>query len=259
MPRNLRRFLLSVLILMSSAFGASKAHARPNSRVTFKVLYNFTGGSDGCCIYAGLNRNSDGSLYGVTYSDDNLTGDGVLFKLTPNQWGYTFHVVQNFSAEKGRECRAAPTRDNRGNLFGVCWGGGAGDRGTLWEYSRSGKFTVLHSFTGPGDGQEPEDSVALDRAGNIYGTTYTYGPGGSGTFWKYSLTSHTFTLLHSFADGDDGGLLPTGPRIDKETGMIWGTTETGPNCYYCGQGTVWNYDPSSGTFTTVLNLDSTDI
>jgi len=251
---------LSTTFCVNGAFAADKVGARSNSSVQFKVLYSFTGGSDGCCIYGGLGRDRhSGDLYGVAYSGYDLTGDGDLFKLTRTQRGYSFHVLEYFSSAKGRECSTTPVVDASGNIFGVCFGGGSGDKGTLWEYSHKGKFKVLHSFDGPGDGMSLQDSVALDGSGHIYGTAYTWGPGGSGTFWKYSLRSGSFTLLHSFADGDDGALLPAGPKIDQETGMIWGTTEFGPNCYYCGQGTVWDYDPSSGTFTTVLTFDSTNI
>ena len=247
---------MSAFILWSGVFAVSKP--QPKRRVTFRVLHNFTGGSDGCCILGGLARDFHGSLYGVAYSDNGLTGDGDLFKLVPAGRGYTFHILLYFSAAKGRECMTTPTIDKSGNLFGVCFGGGVADKGTLWEYSRLGKFTVLHNFSGPADGMSPQDSVAVDKSGHLYGTAYTWGLGQSGTFWKYSLHSGTFTLLHNFADGDDGALLPAGPKID-ETGVVWGTTEFGPNCYYCGNGTVWNYDPSSGKFATVLNLDSTNI
>jgi hypothetical protein len=154
---------------------------------------------------------------------------------------------------------AAPTLDEEGNLFGVCWAGGSADKGSLWEYSCSGMFRVLHSFGGPSDGMDLEGSVALDRSGNIYGTAYTWGPGSGGTLWKYSRPSGEFTVLHGFAYGnDDGELLPAGPTIDKD-GIIWGTTEFGLNCYYCGDGTVWKYDPRSRIFTTVLDFNGTGI
>jgi hypothetical protein len=33
-------------------------------------------------------------------------------------------------------------------------------------------ITVLHRFTGGGYGSEPETGLAIDRAGNLYGTTF---------------------------------------------------------------------------------------
>jgi len=38
-------------------------------------------------------------------------------------------------------------------------------------------FTVLHSFTGGGDGAHPFSTPTLDPAGNLYGTTTWGGPG----------------------------------------------------------------------------------
>lgn len=259
MPHKFLTGLVWVLLIVVATSGASKAPHPGVPGIKFKVLHHFTGGSDGCCILGGLARDRQGNLYGVAYSNDYLHGDGLLFKLTSNR-GYSFRVLQKFSkAATGRECTTTPTPDNHGNLFGVCSAGGSDDKGTLWKYSSSRGLELLHSFTGPADGMSPEESVAVDELGNIYGTAYTWGPGGFGTLWEYSPASGAFVLLHSFADGDDGGLLPAGPRIDRKTGIIWGTTEFGPNCYYCGHGTVWNYDPSSGAFTTVLDLDPTEI
>jgi uncharacterized repeat protein (TIGR03803 family) len=248
---------LIALVLDCGLLAVAQTRTQPNPGVTFKTLYNFTGAKDGCFVYGGLARDRRGSLYGVTYENDcDHGGSGDLFKLTRTKQGYRLRVLESFSPTN-RLCQSTPTLGRSGDIFGVCTGGATND-GTLWEYSAKGRFTVLHSFGGPPDGQEPEDGVVLDGAGNIYGTAYTWGPGGSGTLWKYSLSSHTFTVLHGFADGDDGGLLRSGPKIDQN-GVVWGTTEVGPNCYYCGDGTVWNYDPASGTFATVLDFTSTGI
>jgi len=243
-----------ILILFSCAFGARKldGNAPPTN---FQVLYNFTDYSDGCCIAAGVARDRGGNLYGVAYLSQNEASFGDLFKLTPTAQGYKFQILKSFDSSNGG-CMGTPTIDASGNVFGVCWGTGIED-GTLWEYSR-GKFSLLHAFNGPTDGMEPTDSVALDNAGNLYGTAYTWGPGQGGTLWKYSLSSGSFTVLHSFTDGADGALLMAGPRIDAH-GKIWGTTATGPNCYYCGSGTVWNYDLTSGTFSTVLDFGTSGI
>ena len=248
--------ILIALLLGNGALAAGQAQTREEPSYTFKTLHSFTGGNDGCGIYGGLARDRSGSLYGVAYLSDCYSGGSVLFKLTHTKQGYRFRVLETFSSVN-RLCDSTPAVDKAGNVFGVCKGG-VSNEGTLWEYSSKGKLTVLHSFNGPGDGMEPEDSVVLDASGNIYGTTYTWGPGGSGTLWEYSPSSKSFKLLHGFSDGDDGGLLPAGPNVDPD-GVVWGTTEDGPNCYYCGDGTAWNYDPSSGTFTTVVDFNSTGI
>jgi hypothetical protein len=50
--------------------------------------------------------------------------------------------------------------------------------GVVYEIDASGHETVLHSFTGGGDGGNPEAGVALDTAGNLYGTAAFGGAGG---------------------------------------------------------------------------------
>jgi len=250
-----KEVLLTISVTAIASFLLLPSAKAQQPGLSFKVVYNFTGGNDGCCIYSGLGRDSSGNLYGVAYSGDNETGNGDLFKLINKNGFYLFAILHSFSGSDGRNCQGTPAVDKSGNVFGVCSAGGGPQDGVLWAYSHAGKFTVLHTFGGPGDGMMPQDNLALDGAGNIYGTTYTYGAKGSGTLWRYSLSSRTFKVLHAFADGDDGALLPTGPAIDKN-GVLWGTTEFGPNCYYCGDGTAWSYDPSSSTFTTIVDFSS---
>jgi len=254
MPSKAGGILLSILILASGALAAKPKVETPQT-VGFKVLYNFNNGMDGGAIFAGLTRDRNGNLYGTTQPDDQDHGYGTLFKLIPEKRGFSFHILAHFTYYIGENCMTAPVVDDAGNIYGVCSLGGSTGGGTLWEYTRSGKLKVLFNFYGSVDGYWPNGIVLIGS--DLYGTTAEWGLGGAGTFWKYSLKCHIYTLLHSFADGSDGG-SPGGPTMDHK-GKFWGVTAYGPNCYDCGDGTVWTYDPSSRTFTTVLDFSSTGI
>jgi len=46
-------------------------------------------------------------------------------------------------------------------------------------------YTVIHNFTGGQDGAQPAAGPALDRFGNLFGTSFSGGQG-SGTVYKLS-------------------------------------------------------------------------
>lgn len=100
--------------------------------------------------------------------------------------------------------------------------------------------SVLHSFTGAADGANPFDRLIQDRNGNLYGTSEYGGiPGGCfgygcGTVFKITQAG-TFSVLHTFSGGVDGG-IPTGGVIQDERGNLYGTTSFGAALY---DGTVF--------------------
>jgi len=240
--------LLSIFILVSVAIAADAQSGAPQ-KIGFKILYNFTDGPDGCCLFGGVARDREGNLYGVTESNNHDHGYGTLYKLTPTKRGYSIHVLVDFDESKGTYCEGTPVVDDSGNVFGTCSRGGP-DWGTLWEYSSGGKFQVLFHFS------EYPGNLTLDQRGNIYGTSGGVYQG-AGTLWKYAPRSHWMRVVHSFNYKTDG-MDPGNPTIDHN-GILWGTTMYGPNCWQCGQGTAWKYDPSSGTFTTVATFQGTGI
>ena len=67
-------------------------------------------------------------------------------------------------------------------------------------------FAVLHNFTGAADGGYPAAGLTLDRAGNLYGTTYDGSGIGYGKIFKLSNSGGgwVFTPLYSFSGGTDG-------------------------------------------------------
>ncbi len=74
-------------------------------------------------------------------------------------------------------------RDTKGNLYGTCEEGGASGIGTVFEVSKTGTLTLLHSFAGS-DGEYPFAGVILDAKGNLYGTAVEGGTSGYGTVWS---------------------------------------------------------------------------
>lgn len=109
--------------------------------------------------------------------------------------------------------------------------------------------SVVYSFIGGSDGQYPVDSLAVDPAGNLYGTTSSggYDPClgiGCGAAWELSPTAGgwAFTLIHDFVGGRDGAQPLAGFVLDK-AGNFYGTTGEGGNDHTCvslgpGCGTV---------------------
>jgi uncharacterized repeat protein (TIGR03803 family) len=108
-------------------------------------------------------------------------------------------------------------------------------------------FNVLHSFTGP-DGANPLAGLTIDRAGNLYGTTWAGGTAscyfkfGCGTVFKmkHAGSGWVLTPLYSFSGGD--GLGPEDRVIFGPDGTLYGETTYGQG-YDCSCGNVFNLKP----------------
>ncbi len=194
---------------------------------TETLLHSFDGSADGGLPRAGVTIDEKtGDLYGVAATAGTF-GGGTLYKLAADG---TFTVLHAFAVNTDG---AAPMwrmiRDKTGNLYGVTQGGGTIGYGTLFKYSKRGKFTVLHNFDVSAAG--PTGRLAQDSKGNLYGVD---GTGGTSTFCSghgcgsiYELAPDgTFVTLYSFMDGNDGRYPEAGLTID-EKGNLYGTTGFG--------------------------------
>jgi uncharacterized repeat protein (TIGR03803 family) len=153
------------------------------------VLHNFTG-DDGYLpqVRNGLVFDSAGNLYG-TAEYGGRYGHGVVFELSPTVSGsWTEKVLLNFNGTNGGGPWWGLVFDTFGNLYGESAGGGANGDGVVFELSpgADGSWTnlVLHSFTGGGDGSNPNGGLIIDSEGNLYGTTTSGGTYGNGTVFE---------------------------------------------------------------------------
>jgi uncharacterized repeat protein (TIGR03803 family) len=204
---------------------------------TESVLYAFQGAADGASPYDGLAFDTAGNLYG-TANAAGASASGVIFKLTPGSSGWTESIVHSFrGGYDGKFPYGDLIFDPAGNLYGTASQGGGQGYGVVFELTpnQNGhlKEIVLHSFANT-PSANPVAGLAMDPAGNLYGTTLagasqTYCGAGCGTLFKLSPISTggwTYKVLHVFGLGTDG-YHPTGDLVLDSTGNIYGTTQAG--------------------------------
>ncbi|MGC2447553.1 MAG: choice-of-anchor tandem repeat GloVer-containing protein [Candidatus Sulfotelmatobacter sp.] len=233
---------------------------------TETILYNFcpSGGTcpDGFTPFAGLIMDGAGNLYGTTASGGS-GGVGTVFRLSPpsNGGSWTYTVLWNFAMRDPSNGDIPGygklNMDASGNIYGTTILGGAKDLGVVFELSPvvdgTYTFSILHSFSGS-DGAEPQYGVAIDGAGNLYGTTEVGGigrsicsQGGCGLVYELSRSTGAWqeTVLYKF-DGVKGQYPVTPISIDK-FGDLYGTFEIGGggSCFFGTCGGVFKLAPGA--------------
>ena len=206
------------------------------------LLHSFAGTPDGEDPYAGLLRDKAGNFYGTTMFGGTGGGFGTVFKLDANG---KLTLLHSFAGTPdGVNPLAGLLRDAAGNLYGTTkYGGTNGGYGTVFKLSAKGKLTLLHSFAGTPDGENPYSRLIRDSAGNFYGTTFYGGTLGYGSVFKLDPAGK-LTILHSFNDSPDEAHPIAGLILDK-AGNLYGTTSDGGdlNCGFSGCGTVFKVTP----------------
>lgn len=226
---------------------------------TETIIHRFLSGisaAGGSSPGFGMIWDKKGNLYGVCNTGGPGTW-GVVWELSPvkggGQWKET--VLWQFGPDvnnppKGGGPDSSLAMDNAGNLYGAApyGGGGPGGGGVVYELSpdANGKWTetVIHAFfesKTDSDGMYA-NSIAIDGAGSLYGTTSDGGgigetdcgdyqgcgvvfklTPGSGGKWKESIL-HRFT--NNTVNGDGGTPWPDRLLVDS-SGNIFGTTSLG--------------------------------
>jgi len=210
------------------------------------TLHSFDG-SDGADSRASVVFDSQGNLYGTTYSGGTYAG-GTVYKATLSGGTWNVSVIYSFNPSVGADDGYWPlgkvVLDSAGNLYGTTSRGGAYDDGTVFELSPSeGGWTetILHSFAE--SGSFPRGGLVFDRAGHLYGVSqymvFQLSPKGS--VWNFTPIYTLLGSLHTLS-------------IDAADNLYG--TAVGGGTY--GYGTVFELSPSGGGWTYTDLYDFTD-
>ncbi len=215
------------------------------------VLYSFTGtNGDGAGPFAGLVRDAERTLYGTTYYGGDVACDppygcGTVFKLDTAGKETVLHSFAG-SPQDGSFSESGLVRDAQGNLYGTTPEGGAYGNGTVFKVDTTDKYSVLYSFSGGADGGNPTAVLVLDQQGNLYGTTRGGGAYGNGTVFKWYVSTLNESVLYNFTGGADGS-SPRGSLVLAH-GNLFGHTKSGGAYNY---GTVFKLDVSTHSETVL--------
>ena len=214
-----------------TAFAGAVFKVAPNGTET--VLYSFSGGADGAQPFSALVRDKAGNLYGTTTMGGSANA-GVVFKLDP---GGTETVLHNFTGgTDGTTPTGGLLEDRAGRFYGTASQGGTSNAGVLFKIGATGKYSILHTFTGgTNDGKYPTyTSLLMDSSGTLYGVTEEGGAANGGILYKFSTGK--LTILHSFMGGTTDGCNVLGVPFMDGNGTFYGTTSS---CGTSSLGTVW--------------------
>lgn len=226
--------------------------------------------TDGSLPSSGLVLDSTGNLYGTALGGNNGCGNygcGVVFELSPSNGSWDETVLYTFAGGRDGAWPAyGLVLDGAGNLYGTTISGGSGHCtfsiapgcGTVFELSPlvggGWKQTVLHSFRGGKDGENPIAGVIVDKHGHLYGTTAGSKPTQPGTVYRlvHGTKGWRKATLYRFRGKEDGN-SPEAPVILDKAGNLYGTTRYGgtgqcSNDGYDGCGVVFKLSQANGIF-----------
>jgi uncharacterized repeat protein (TIGR03803 family) len=155
-------------------------------------------------------------------------------------------LVHEFNGTPVKYPSSGVIADSSGNLFGTSFG-------AVYELSpvSGGRYNYRVIANLPGSANDQASgNLALDAAGNLYGTTSQGGANNAGYIYELSGAAWTFSILHSFTVQEPFG---AGTLTLDASGNLYGATFFGGTN---GQGGVYELEQNGGswTFKTLYNF-----
>lgn len=144
----------------------------------------------------------------------------------------------------------APTQGRNGLLYGAIYSP-SGNPGAVFDFpTTGGAINVIYTLSYALGAEPAGAALTLGTDGSLYGVTRSGGSGNWGVLFRVT-PGGTYTVLHNFTGGTDGG-GPEAAPIQAADGNIYGVTFGG--C--CVASTVYKYTLSSAIFSTIYTYDN---
>jgi uncharacterized repeat protein (TIGR03803 family) len=212
-----------------------KLDASNNYALSTLVSFNGTNGRTPC---AGVIMDGAGNLYGTT--ENGGTGSwGTVFKLDASN-SYALSTLANFSwkGPYGDQPTAGLAIDSTGNLYGLTT-----SPSTAFKLDASNNYSISPIAA---IGYYEDGTLAMDRAGNLYGVSREGGANGLGAVFKLNASSgYSMSTLVNFTGTN--GQYPWGSLAIDSAGNLYGTTDN-----FSTPETVFKLDASNGYALSTL-------
>jgi len=207
-----------------------------------------------------------GRLYGMTQLG-GYGNDGLIFSIDTAGGG--FKDILDFSQTANGVLPYGSLTLSGGKFFGTTIGGNCEDCRTLTSgYGYGNVFSIdtdgthykdVYVFAGV-NGRDPSGDLTLSQDGTrLYGTTYTGGPLGSGSYgviFGVDTNGADFRVLHNFND-TDGAYTETTLTLSGKT--LYGTANEGGTflaySHGSGYGTIYSLDTTGNDFNVIYDFN----
>ncbi len=251
-------FVFCILVGTASSHAATDELAAPHAVPTGQVAVThvFNGSGDSPDPQFGLLELANGKFLGVTQgTGNNQSGSRMIYSMTAAGQVTPIVTFADKSGQLGYHLYEGSgnyqlMQASDGNYYGVS-NGELPDLGNIFRLTPSGVYSTVYTFTAAEGGiSAGQGALAEGIDGALYGFGGGDGPGGWGIY-RVDLRSGAVTRVYY----DTSGLfLPVGTPVFANGTVLYGISSVAP---YPTQATVFSFDISTSTFTTVAEL-STD-
>ena len=213
---------------------------------------DFSETTNGGYPFGSLVNTSGHDLYGMT-TYGGTSDFGVLFLYNPVSATYTrrvdFSGIPNGGYPVGNLLDAS-----NGLLYGITYGGGAFDKGVLFEYNpATDTYVTKRNLDSATTGSFPYGSLIETSTGILYGMTSFGGSTNLGVIFSYNYITDSYTVKKTF-DGAASGKNPYGDFVLAGNGKLYAMTYAGGAN---DLGVLFEYDIATNTYTKKIDFDGT--